>query len=96
MKRWFYLVGVLAFLAGCSQRVAALTMQLHPGMQQDQVIAIMGHPDKTSETTCGSQSANGAWSCQIWEYDELSGNTVLVYFGQSTDGTWTLNNYTTE
>jgi len=67
-----------------------LSLQLKPGMSEQDATNLMGQASQSSLTTCG-QSTGSPWSCKIWTYGMgygPLGTSLSVIFGQNQSGAW--------
>lgn len=68
------------------------TLQLRKLMTEQQAIQAIGHqPNKAEQSTCGTESPQGAWECRILTWGDLSSN-LTVYEVQIADA-WVVNNW---
>jgi len=77
------------------------TLELDSGLSLQQVVKIMGQPDKVDQSTCGGNAH--PWTCRIYDYtynlgynygQNLFVSVVTVYFRKSGSG-WEVNNWNT-
>jgi hypothetical protein len=86
----------IVMLSGCQmvldQQVDSKSKLLDQGLSESEVTAKIGQPDSVSLATCGTNSANGPWSCKQYIYHG-STHRLTVFFAQLPDGTWHVNNW---
>jgi hypothetical protein len=77
---------------GAPTREAA--RQLDTGMTMDEVRALLGEPNSTSQQTCGGAPGVPTWPCRTWTYqsDDLGFMGLRVTF-QRCGNTWCVNNW---
>jgi hypothetical protein len=64
--------------------------KLEQGLSEADVSARIGKPDSISLRTCGGKTGN-PWMCKQYNYGN---NALTIFFSQSLDGTWLVNNWT--
>jgi hypothetical protein len=70
-----------------------LSLQLKPGMNEQDVTKVMGQASRSALTTCG-RKAGKPWSCKIWMFGTISSNGIAVVFEQNeSTGAWVVNGW---
>lgn len=89
------LLTVLALMVGTAAWAkypsAQQQLKLDEGMTMQEVLDLLGEPDSTESSTCGTATKK-PWPCRTWEY-RGGGRFFRVLFQQ--DGKyWTVNSWT--
>lgn len=85
------LLVLIASAAACTS-VGTMSKQLDVGMPELQVRTLLGEPYSIELSTCGSNTGN-PWQCKQFNYYDSSASLMIVYFSQSSSGTWVVNNW---
>jgi hypothetical protein len=87
----------VAVLSGCAamldSKIDTSSKQLDQGLSESDVTAKIGQPSSISLATCGSNSANGPWTCKQYIYNGGGAHRLIVYFSKFPDETWHVNNW---
>lgn len=68
------------------------SLRLAEGMTEQEAINAVGYrPNKVDQTTCGANSAGGAWDCRILTFGDLYGN--LMVLERRSGSLWVVNSW---
>ena len=80
MKKIIPFVLSALLLASCAtQFTEEKTDMLHVGMNAQLAKELFGAPSSVSSSVCGASTSGGAWTCEKWTYETLSGESYLRF-----------------
>lgn len=81
-KRIYFVITavVVSNLMGCATQFSESNINsLYIGMSSNVVREIFGVPSGFSSSVCGSATPSGAWICEKWKYETLSGTNEFTF-----------------
>jgi hypothetical protein len=76
--------------------IGTITLKLHDGMAEKEVIALVGRtPVSVDEDTCGQNTPNGAWQCRTLNYPKSCSSLWVTERYDSESKSWVVNNWRT-
>jgi hypothetical protein len=71
---------LVSHLVGCATQFNESNINsLYIGMSSNVVREIFGTPSGISSSVCGSATPSGAWICEKWKYETLSGMNEFTF-----------------